>query len=126
VVVSTILIADDDPLLTSVAQHHLEATGFRTLAVATGVAALECVRRARPNLVILDAMMPTLGGLEVLRVMRNEGRFDLTKAIMLTALNQEQIAVEAFKLGASDFIAKPFSPDELLLRIGRLLGARAA
>lgn len=123
---SRILIADDDPLLTSVAQHHLEASGFCTTSVETGVAALEYIRRARPDLVILDAMMPTLGGLEVLRVMRNEGRFSCTKAIMLTALNQEQIAVEAFKLGASDFIAKPFSPDELVLRIGRLLGARAA
>lgn len=122
---STILIADDDPLLTSVARHYLDTAGFRTLVVETGVAALECVRRALPSLVILDAMMPTLGGLEVLRVMRNEARFDTTKAIMLTALNQEHVAIEAFKLGASDFIAKPFSPDELLLRIGRLLGARA-
>ncbi len=124
--VSTILIADDDPLLAAVAEHHLAAAGFRTMTVTTGIAALECMRRVRPSLVILDAMMPALGGLEVLRAMRSEGRFDHTKAIMLTALNQEHVVIEAFKLGASDFIAKPFSPDELMLRIGRLLGARAA
>ena len=71
-------------------------------------------------------MMPAMGGVEVLRRMQREGLFACTKAIMLTALSEEQNVVVAFKLGASDFVAKPFSPDELVLRTSRLLYAPAA
>lgn len=122
----TVLVADDDPLLVAIVAHQLRVVGFTVLIAEDGAAALEMVRAQRPDVLILDMLMPSMGGLEVLRRLRMEGRLNHCKVIMLTTMSEEQNVVTAFKLGASDFVAKPFSPDELALRIGRLLAMRAA
>lgn len=123
---TTVLVADDDPLLVAVVEHHLNTAGLASFSVNTGAAAIEMIRKRVPDIVVLDAMMPSMGGIEVLRHMLREGRFVRTKAIMLTTLSDEQTAVSALTLGASDFVAKPFSPEELVLRVRRLANARAA
>lgn len=122
----TVLVADDDPLLVAVVAHQLHAVGFDVLIAEDGAAALDTVRAQRPDIIVLDMLMPAMGGLEVLRRLRMEGRLDQCKVIVLTTMSEEQNVLTAFKLGASDFVAKPFSPDELALRIGRLLALRAA
>ncbi len=114
-----VLIADDDPLLVALVAHHLQAAGFSVQSAGDGQAALDAIRARRPAVVILDSLMPVMGGVEVLRRMRSEGRLATTKVIMLTTLKDERHVVTAFELGAADFVAKPFSPDELILRIKR-------
>ncbi len=120
-----VLIADDDPLLTSLIEYHFRAEGFCVSTAANGEEALTAIRSQRPDIVILDSMMPVMGGAEVLRRLRVEGRLASTKVIVLTTLHEERHAVSAFQLGAADFVAKPFSPAELVSRVARLISARA-
>ncbi|OQW59963.1 MAG: hypothetical protein A4S17_11100 [Proteobacteria bacterium HN_bin10] len=122
----TILIADDDPLMVAVVEHHLNAAGFSTHSVSSGADALDYICARRPSVAILDSMMPGMSGVEVLRRLQREGRSHQSKVIMLTALSEERHVVAAFKLGAADFIAKPFSPDELVARVSRLISAHVA
>lgn len=121
-----VLIADDDPLLVMLLEYHLSAAGYRVMAVGDGAAALERIRSDAPEFLILDSMMPVMGGAEVLRRLRAEGRPDSMKIIVLTTLSMEKHVVSVLKLGASDFLSKPFSPDELVARLDRLTMARAA
>lgn len=121
-----ILIVDDDPLLLALLEHHLGAAGFAVSTADSGAAALDAIRMQRPDVVILDAMMPVMGGVEVLHRLRADPQLCGIKVIMLTTLHGEQHVLKAFELGASDFVAKPFSADELVSRIARLVNARAA
>ncbi len=121
-----VLIADDDPLLVMLLEHHLSAAGYRVTSVGDGAAALECIRINSPEFLILDSMMPVMGGAEVLRRLRAEGRSTQMKIIMLTTLSMERHVVSVLNLGASDFLSKPFSPDELVARLDRLSLAHAA
>ena len=121
-----VLVADDDPLLVMLLEHRLAAAGFRVIAAPDGAAARARIARDTPEFLILDSMMPVMGGAEVLRRLQIDGRPAGMKIIMLTTLSMERHVVSVLKLGAADFLAKPFSPDELVARIERLSMDRAA
>ena len=115
-----ILIADDDPLLRALLVHRLSADGHDILTAGDGSEALAVIRDQRPELIVLDALMPVMDGFEVLRRIK-AGHLTEAPVIMLTALKREQDIVGALQLGAADYLVKPFIPDELGQRVRRLL-----
>lgn len=119
----TILIADDDPLLRTLVEHKLSLAGHRVIAAEDGAQALSEIARLKPDLVVLDAMMPVLDGFEVLRRLKSDPATAGLPVIMLTALKREADIVGALELGAADYLVKPFIPDELVMRIRRFLPA---
>ncbi|MFN3932794.1 MAG: response regulator transcription factor [Brevundimonas sp.] len=116
-----ILIADDDPLLRALLQYRLAADGNEVFAVEHGGLVLPAVDEYRPELIVLDAMMPVMDGFELLRRLKSGPTPDPTPVIMLTALKREADIVGALQLGAADYLVKPFIPDELSERIRRVL-----
>ena len=116
-----ILVCDDDELLTELLQFRLEAKGFDVVVASDGREALVSVKDSPPDAVVLDAMMPGLDGFEVLRRLREDTATRDIPVIMLTARKGERDIVEALRLGASDYLSKPFIPDELSARLVRLL-----
>ena len=124
---SKVLIADDDPLLIAILEHKLAAAGYEVTSVEDGRAALEAAEANKPQFIVLDAMMPVMDGFEALRRFKQDPRFADVAIIMLTALKREADIVSALKLGAADYVAKPFNPDELVARLDRLMsGLRGA
>jgi DNA-binding response OmpR family regulator len=121
---SKILVADDDPLLLTLIEHTLGAAGHTVLTAADGGEALDIARRERPDVVVLDAMMPVHDGIEVLGMLKDDPALKATPVVMLTMRKREEDIVGALRLGAADYMTKPFMPQELLARIERLLTAR--
>ena len=121
-----VLVADDDPLLVMLLDHHLSAAGYRVISAPDGESALALLESETPDVVILDHMMPVMSGYEVLRRLHAEGHARQSKIIMLTTSKSEDRVVAALQLGASDFLTKPFSPNELVARIARLAPPIAA
>jgi DNA-binding response OmpR family regulator len=119
-----VLIADDDPLLRALLEHKLGAADYAVRSVEDGRAALEAVERQRPDLLVLDAMMPVMDGFETLRRIKANPDLASVVVVMLTALKREEDVVSALKLGAADYLAKPFNPDELVARLDRLTAAQ--
>lgn len=114
---ATILVADDEPDNLALLQMLLEREGYSVLAVENGREAVEHMTVRRPDLVILDVMMPVMGGLEACRLIkRGEGTRDIP-IIFLSAHDETDNQVSGLSLGANDFIAKPFNADELLARV---------
>lgn len=122
--VPVVLIADDEPLLTELLEFRLGARGYETIVAHDGREALTKLQEERPQAVVLDMMMPVHDGLEVLRRMRADPAHADTPVIMLTARRGEADVVGALELGASDYLVKPFLPEELLIRLGRLLAGK--
>ncbi|WP_309092739.1 response regulator [Phenylobacterium sp.] len=116
-----ILIADDDPLLRAILEHKLEGAGYTVKSVEDGQAALDAAAAETPAVIVLDAMMPVMDGFEALRRFKQDARLAGIPIIMLTALKREADIVSALKLGAADYVAKPFNPDELVARLARLM-----
>jgi DNA-binding response OmpR family regulator/HPt (histidine-containing phosphotransfer) domain-containing protein len=115
-----VLIADDDPDVVRILDAHLAAGGFRRTLAFDGSRALEEVRAQHPDIVILDLMMPRLTGFDVLAGLRDlEG--ERPHIIVLSARGREDDVIRAFSFGADDFMTKPFNPQELLARVGRLV-----
>src|SRR4029077_15782441 len=112
-----VLIVDDDPDIQKLVSYNLSQAGFRVSTAATGLAALDAVQKQPPNLIILDIMLPDLDGLEVCRKLRQLDKSRRIPIIMLTARTQEVDRVVGFELGADDYVMKPFSPRELVLRV---------
>lgn len=121
-----ILIADDDPFLRELLVHKLSGAGHQVHTAEDGGSALSQAREMTPDLVVLDAMMPILDGFEVLRRLRGDPATADIPVIMLTSLRREEDIVGALKLGAADYLVKPFIPDELVARIGRLVPGGSA
>jgi len=119
VVRGTVVVADDDPEVMRLIDAQLRAAGFRTVLAPDGQQALAAVEQHGPDLVIVDMMMPRMTGLDVLTALRN--RPARPRVIVLSARGREQDITRAFALGADDYVTKPFSPQELLARIERLL-----
>lgn len=116
-----VLVAEDDDLIAELIGHKLRLRGAGVDIVADGAEAWERIQSDRPNLVILDGMLPGLDGLEVLRRIREDPVLGDTPVIMLTARRREQDIVDALQIGASDYLVKPFMPEELMARVERLL-----
>lgn len=116
-----VLVAEDDEISATILLHRLEKEGLEVVHFDNGHDAWEDVFREMPILVILDVKMPRLDGFEVLERLRKEHRFSDVPVIMLTSMGQEADIVRAFRMGADDYILKPFSPTELSARVRRLL-----
>ncbi|MDQ3863854.1 MAG: response regulator transcription factor [Actinomycetota bacterium] len=113
-----ILLVDDEPNIREVVGLYLRRDGHTVVSATDGVEALEVFRECEPDLVVLDLMLPNLGGLEVCRRMREERRVPL---IMLTARGDEEERIVGLSLGADDYVVKPFSPRELAARVAAVL-----
>ena len=122
---ASILVCDDDVLLLDLLEHRLSQKGFSIIRAETGTEAYQQAIAAKPDAVVLDAMMPGMDGFEVLRRIRADEQLRTLPVLMLTARKQQQDIVGALELGASDFMVKPFMPEELVARLTRLLGAGA-
>ncbi|MGA4541855.1 response regulator transcription factor [Uniformispora flossi] len=114
----TVLVVDDDPTVAEVVVDYLRQAGFRTTHAADGPAALAAAGEIAPDLVVLDLMLPEMDGLEVCRRLRARGPVPV---VMLTALGEESDRIMGLELGADDYVTKPFSPRELVLRIQSVL-----
>ncbi|WP_127506226.1 response regulator transcription factor [Actinoplanes solisilvae] len=114
-----VLVVDDDPTVSDVVRRYLEQDGSRVRLAADGLTALAAVDEERPDLVVLDLMMPGLDGLEVCRRLRD--RMPDLPVVMLTALGEESDRVLGLEVGADDYVTKPFSPRELVLRVRSVL-----
>ena len=113
-----ILVVDDEPKVARLARDYLEKNGFRVISAADGQSALTLARREKPDLVILDLMLPNIDGREVCRILRRESAIPI---IMLTALSEEIDQVTGLEIGADDYIVKPFSVRTLVARVRALL-----
>jgi two-component system, OmpR family, alkaline phosphatase synthesis response regulator PhoP len=113
-----ILVVDDEPKVARLARDYLEKNGFRVTTAADGQSALTIARREKPDLVILDLMLPHIDGREVCKILRRESDVPI---IMLTALSEEIDQVTGLEIGADDYITKPFSVRALVARVRALL-----
>src|SRR6478752_3585045 len=116
----SVLVVDDEPTIAEVVSRYLERAGYRTRIAADGAQALEAAAQERPDLVVLDLMLPRIDGLEVMRRLREQDR-DRIAVILLTAKGEESDRVIGLRLGADDYVVKPFSPAELVARVDAVL-----
>ena len=116
----SVLIVDDEPTIAEVVSRYLERAGYRTRIAADGLQALDAVADQRPDLVVLDLMLPGIDGLEVMRRLRDQDR-ERIGLILLTARGEESDRVIGLRLGADDYVVKPFSPAELVARVDAVL-----
>lgn len=114
-----ILIAEDDDLMLKIIAFRLKKDGHQVIICQDGKEALEKIEELKPDLVISDIMMPYTSGLEILGFLKSK-YLNTIPIIILSSMGQEDVVLEAFKLGADDFITKPFSPNELSMRVKRL------
>lgn len=117
----TILIVDDEPEIVAIARDYLDRAGFRTLTAGDGPAAVRLARSERPDLVVLDLMLPGMDGLDVTRTLRQDPVTRALPIIMLTARVEESDRLVGLELGADDYLTKPFSPRELVARVRAVL-----
>lgn len=118
---SKILVVDDEPDALEVLGFKLKEAGFTPILAKDGKRAIDAARTERPALIVLDLMLPEVDGLEVCKVLRRDPATSLIPIIMLTAKASEMDRVIGLELGADDYVTKPFSPRELVLRIKKLL-----
>jgi len=121
-----ILVVDDEPDIVALVVYHLAKDGFRVSSASNGNDALASARREHPALIVLDLMLPGLSGFEVLEQLRaNDTTRDIA-VLMLTARKEEPDRIKGLSLGADDYLTKPFSPQELVLRVRAILRRSAA
>jgi two-component system response regulator AdeR len=113
-----ILIVEDEPEIISIVTAYLEREGFRTVSAAEGQTALDLHRILKPDLVVLDIGLPRFDGWEVLSALRHTG---WTPVVMLTAMDQDLDKIQGLRLGADDYVVKPFNPVELVARVKAIL-----
>lgn len=116
----TVLVVDDEATITEVVSRYLQRAGYRPVIASDGVQAIDAVGRESPDLVVLDVMLPRIDGLEVMRRLREAGH-DRLPIILLTAKGDESDRIVGLRLGADDYVVKPFSPAELVARIDAVL-----
>ena len=115
------LVVDDEKDIVALVAYHLAKAGYRVSTASTGIEALEAAREERPALVVLDLMLPGMSGFEVLEQLRAAENTRNVAVLMLTARREEADRIRGLSLGADDYLAKPFSPQELVLRVGAIL-----
>jgi two-component system phosphate regulon response regulator PhoB len=121
-----ILVVDDEPDITALVAYHLARAGYRVSTATNGQDALKSAREERPDVVVLDLMLPGVSGYEVLRELRQRPETREVGVILLTARREEADRVRGLSLGADDYLTKPFSPQELTLRVAAILRRLAA
>ncbi len=120
-----VAVVEDEPDIAEVVQYNLKKEGFQVELHARGDAALEAVRRRPPDLILLDLMLPGMDGLEITRALKRDPATAGIPLVMLTAKGEELDRIVGLELGADDYIAKPFSPRELVLRVKAVLRRRS-
>ena len=116
-----ILAADDDTVTRRVIAAKLEREGYTVLSFSNGEDLLAQARKSKPALIILDLMMPAMDGYSTLRALRADPAHAAVPVLMLSSKNQEEDIVSCLKAGAADFVVKPFSPQELVARVRKLI-----
>lgn len=117
----TVLIVEDEQDILDLIEYNLVQNGFDAITTTNGQAALDIVRKDKPDLVILDLMLPGMDGKDVCRAIRQDDAVRHTPVIMLTARAEEVDRIVGFELGADDYMTKPFSPRELILRVKAIM-----
>ena len=114
-----ILICEDEEIMLTALEFRLRKQGFDVIIAENGKKALEQIREEKPDLVVADIMMPYVSGLDLITFIRKDMKSSLP-VIVISALEHDDTILEAFRKGATDFITKPFKPNELILRIKRI------
>jgi len=117
---ATVLVVDDEPTIVEVVANYLDRAGFETHTAADGPSAISKAIQLQPDLIVLDLMLPEIGGMEVMRILREDEK--LTSAIiLLTSKSEESDRLVGLRRGADDYVVKPFSPAELVARVQAVL-----
>ena len=116
----TILIADDEPDILEILNFNLQGEGYDVISATTGNEAVKLAKMHKPDLIILDVMMPGKTGFEVCKILRSDSEFENTIIIFLTALNDESTEIKGLETGGDDYITKPISPKVLISRVNAL------
>lgn len=116
-----ILVVDDEPDIVALVAYHLARAGYRVSTASSGTEALRAAKEEAPALLVLDLMLPELSGFEVLERMKADAALADIPVLMLTARREEPDRVQGLSLGADDYLVKPFSPQELVLRVRNIL-----
>jgi two-component system phosphate regulon response regulator PhoB len=116
-----VLVVDDEPDIVALVAYHLAKAGYRVSTAASGTEALRAAREERPALLVLDLMLPGMSGFDVLEKLRAHDATKDIAVLMLTARKEEPDRIRGLTLGADDYLTKPFSPAELVLRVGAIL-----
>ena len=119
--VTRVLVVEDDKDIAELVAHHLGRAGYATACLHSGSAVLDSLHDDPPDLLVLDLMLPGLSGLEICRVVRAEPQLASLPIIMLTAKSEEADRIVGLEHGADDYVTKPFSPKELVARVGAVL-----
>jgi len=115
-----IVLAEDNTTLSQLLKFRLQKEGYNAFIAQDGKQAISLIEQHKPNLILTDIMMPFISGLEVISHVRNKLKSEIP-IIVFSAAGQEEMVLKAFNLGATDFMSKPFSPNELIIRIKRIL-----
>jgi two-component system phosphate regulon response regulator PhoB len=121
-----VLVVDDEADIVALVAYHLVKAGYRVSTASSGPDAIAAARQERPALVVLDLMLPGASGYDVLEQLRNQPATRDIAVLMLTARREEQDRIRGLSLGADDYLTKPFSPQELVLRVGAILRRMSA
>jgi two-component system phosphate regulon response regulator PhoB len=116
-----VLVVDDEPDIVALVAYHLAKSGYSVLTATSGPEGLALARREKPSLIVLDLMLPGLSGQEVMGQLRADQSTAKIAVLMLTARREESDRIHGLTLGADDYLTKPFSPQELVLRVGAIL-----
>ena len=117
----TILVVDDEQDVLDLAVYHLQRAGYKTVAARDGATALQKARDLLPSLVVLDLMLPQMDGMEVCKRLKNDPKTAHVPILMLTARADEVDRIVGLEMGADDYVTKPFSPREVVLRVKSIL-----
>ena len=116
----TVLLVDDDEMVSSMLRLKLSRDNFEVIVVSNGMEAKEKLKTIVPDIVVTDLMMPFFSGMELINHIRNELKLEFP-ILVLSSAGQEQSVLKAFEIGANDFVSKPFSPNELIVRIKKMI-----
>jgi two-component system phosphate regulon response regulator PhoB len=117
----TVLVVEDETDVVDLLRYNLGRAGFQVLIAASGDRGLEIARKMRPDIIVLDLMLPGMSGHEVCRALKSDANTESIPIVMLTAKGEPHERVKGLELGADDYVTKPFSPRELVLRVQALL-----
>jgi len=120
-VAERVLVVDDEPDIVALVAYHLAKSGYSVSTATSGPEGLAVARRDKPAIIVLDLMLPGLSGLEVMEELRADASTARIAVLMLTARREEGDRIKGLTLGADDYLTKPFSPQELVLRVGAIL-----